>query len=144
MFLAGAVAITGMPPLGGFVGKALILSALQPAAGAAGGVYWIWAAVLLSSLLALLGLSRAGITLLWCGPPSDRRRAGAPASEGASLAAGAALLAMSPLLVLLAGPVSGYTRAAAAQALSGADYARAIEAMTSGARTLPAVPERIH
>lgn len=58
-----------MPPLGGFVGKAMLLGAMLPAAGTSGtpGAIqaWLFAAILGGSLFAMLALSRAGSTLFW-------------------------------------------------------------------------------
>lgn len=57
LFLAGAIAMVGLPPLSGFVGKVLILQAVpDPLA---------WAAVLLGSLLTLIGFAKIGSDLYW-------------------------------------------------------------------------------
>lgn len=57
LFFAGAVAMVGLPPLSGFVGKVLILQALpDPLA---------WAAVLLGSLLTMIGFARMGSDMYW-------------------------------------------------------------------------------
>jgi multicomponent K+:H+ antiporter subunit D len=69
LFFVTAVAIAGMPPLGGFIGKAMLLGAMLPAGGTAGApgtmVAWLWVAILAGSLFAMLALSRAGSTLFW-------------------------------------------------------------------------------
>lgn len=140
LFLLGAIAIAGLPPLSGFLGKTLILSAVRDAAMANGSPAWawVWAAVLVSSLLVVLGLSRAGVLLLW-------RSRGATATPGAAesapagdarrlgLAASIALLAASPLLILFAAPLTAFTLATATQVLDNRAYVDAIpglEAMT--------------
>lgn len=57
LFLAGAVAMVGLPPLSGFVAKVMILQALpDPLA---------WAAVLLGSLLSMIGFAKMGSDLYW-------------------------------------------------------------------------------
>lgn len=57
LFLAGAVAMVGLPPLSGFVGKLMVLQAVpDPLA---------WAAVLLGSLLTLIGFAKMGSDIYW-------------------------------------------------------------------------------
>lgn len=58
LFLIAALALAGMPPLSGFVGKLLILDAWQD------HMLQVWAAVLVTSFLMILGFARAG-SLLW-------------------------------------------------------------------------------
>ncbi|MTW21093.1 monovalent cation/H+ antiporter subunit D [Allochromatium palmeri] len=134
LFLLGATAIAGLPPLSGFLGKTLILIAVQNPAAIAPAVWpWIWAAVLGSSFVVLLGLSRAGVLLLW------RRRGAAsrqdsvanavecrPGLARPALVGTSALLAASPLLMLLAGPLTGFTLATARQTLDNGDYVAAV------------------
>ncbi len=61
MFFVAAIAMTGLPPLSGFIGKLLILDA----AGASPLVWWVWAAVLIGSLVAVVGFARAGSQIFW-------------------------------------------------------------------------------
>ncbi len=63
-FFVVAIAIVGLPPLSGFIGKLLMLRAL-----AQYEIFpWIWAAILIASLLALIAVSRSGSLLFWkCG-----------------------------------------------------------------------------
>ncbi|WP_293575993.1 monovalent cation/H+ antiporter subunit D [Phaeobacter sp.] len=61
MFFIGAIALAGMPPLSGFIGKLLILDAAR----SHDLVWWIWAAVLVGSLITIIGLARAGTLLFW-------------------------------------------------------------------------------
>jgi multicomponent K+:H+ antiporter subunit D len=60
-FLLAAVAVAGLPPLGGFLAKLAILDA------ALGGTMagWTFAAVLGASLFSILALARAGTTIFW-------------------------------------------------------------------------------
>lgn len=60
-FAAVAIAIIGMPPLSGFIGKIMLLQAAHSVAEIA----WVWPTLLISSLGALIALSRAGTTLFW-------------------------------------------------------------------------------
>jgi multicomponent K+:H+ antiporter subunit D len=67
-FLACALLIAGLPPLSGFVGKLLILSAALDRATPGSvpvAVWMLWIAVLGSSLIALIALSRMGMRLFW-------------------------------------------------------------------------------
>jgi multicomponent K+:H+ antiporter subunit D len=60
-FLFAAIAAVGLPPLSGFIGKALLLhSTLRPAEQV-----WVWPALLVSSLMTMIAFSRAGSTFFW-------------------------------------------------------------------------------
>jgi multicomponent K+:H+ antiporter subunit D len=61
LFFAAAIAMAGMPPLSGFLGKLLVLDAMR----APGLIGWAWTAILLGSLLTIVGFARAGSTLFW-------------------------------------------------------------------------------
>ncbi|GAA0572529.1 monovalent cation/H+ antiporter subunit D [Halomonas salifodinae] len=107
LFLVGAAAVAGLPPLSGAIGKALLMNAAsaeqQP---------WLWPLLLLAGLGSMVALSRAGSTFFW------RSHAGDPIEQPLAkrqLFGVAWLLAASPLLMLLAGPVSDYTQATAEQ-----------------------------
>jgi multicomponent K+:H+ antiporter subunit D len=121
LFFTGAIAIAGLPPLSGFLGKALILEAASPAQS----VVWVWAVVLASGLLGLLALSRAGIVIFWdtheeetaqnvrlCGP-----RALAPTFG---------IFAVVIVITIFAGPLADFTTAAAQQLLTPEAYIRAV------------------
>lgn len=61
LFFLAAIAMTGLPPLSGFLGKLLILDAAfnTPL------VVWTWAVILSSSLISVVGFARAGSTVYW-------------------------------------------------------------------------------
>ncbi|WP_375260739.1 monovalent cation/H+ antiporter subunit D [Palleronia sp.] len=61
MFFAAAIAMAGLPPLSGFLGKLLILDAAFDSPLMA----WVWAVVLAASLVAVVGFARAGSTVFW-------------------------------------------------------------------------------
>jgi multicomponent K+:H+ antiporter subunit D len=118
LFLSAAVAIAGLPPLSGFVGKLLILEATLTAP------YWgaIWAVVLGTSLLALIAFARAGSTLFWnvdATPPIAADRAPPRWSEALP---SLILLALLAALTLGAGPVTGYMAATSTQIFDSAGY----------------------
>ena len=102
-FLAGAVALIGLPPLSGFVGKALLLQA----AGTAEALFWIL--LLVAGLAALLAFTRAGSTLFWRGEPSTPRSSAVPMP----MAPVWMLLPLSLLLVLAGDPILTYLGATA-------------------------------
>ena len=104
LFFFGAVAMVGLPPLSGFLGKLLLLQASPSPA--------LWSVLLLGGFATLVTFSRAGSTLFW--------RVGTSSLDSAELdrgrlAACLLLLASSLLLVALAAPLLDYSRAAAAQ-----------------------------
>jgi multicomponent K+:H+ antiporter subunit D len=61
LFFAVAIAVVGLPPLSGFLGKLMILDATRDDPWMAG----IWATILITSLIALVGFGRAGSMLFW-------------------------------------------------------------------------------
>jgi multicomponent K+:H+ antiporter subunit D len=124
-FFAGALALVGLPPLSGFVGKMMLL---QSATGLA-PVGWIYATVLLTGLLGLIGCSRAGALVFWDTQEGTVDRA-PPAA--AALVPALALLGSSVLLTAAAGPVVRYSRAAAEQVMTPQAYIDAV----LGAQTL--------
>ncbi len=109
LFFLAAVAVAGMPPLAGFLGKLLLLQAVPlPEAT------WLWSVVLVGSLACVVGLSRAGSSLFW--------RTEGEAAEGTGLPLRRAvptvlLLVTTVALTVWAAPVTRYAEATAAQLL---------------------------
>jgi multicomponent K+:H+ antiporter subunit D len=126
LFLLGAIAIAGLPPLSGFVGKLLVL---QAAIGHA-HMFWLWLGLLAASLLAIVALSRAGSALFW----RTSGRSEFPL-EGRALLYAALPLAASPLLVVFAAPVREYASATAVQLLAPTGYINAVLGPALGAMT---------
>ncbi len=93
LFMVGAIAMAGLPPLSGFVGKLLVLDA----AFASPLAVWVWSVVLISSLISIVGFARAGSIVFW------KAHSVAPEEGAESLKAPAALsyVAVGGLLSLL-------------------------------------------
>ncbi len=122
-FFLAAIAMTGMPPLSGFIGKLLVLDATRTASGGS----WIWALILITSLFVIIGFARAGSLLFWRAE-QDAGEA-AVVSKGASLVgvvAALCLVAMTAALALFAGPVMNELNATASQTLDRAGSVRAV------------------
>ena len=121
-FFIVAVASAGVPPLGGFIGKVLLLQA----AGSTPMAVTVVAVVLLASGVTLVALARAGSTLFWAGSgalPSGPSAASTPRSQ--VLAVGGLLAALLGVAAA-AGPVSDFTGAAARQLADRDAYIRAV------------------
>ncbi len=121
-FLFAAVAVAGLPPLAGFMGKALLLQA----AGQTGWAVAAVACVLGSSLAVVVALARAGSTLFWepATAPSARKATRRPAASQ-SLAL-VTLLTVVALCAVGAGPVERYVQATAQQLWSRQPYIDAV------------------
>ncbi|MEI4263264.1 monovalent cation/H+ antiporter subunit D [Roseovarius sp. D0-M9] len=126
MFFVAAIAIVGLPPLSGFIGKLMVLDA----ALASPLVVWIWAVVLGTSLIGIIGFSRAGSTVFWkakaTSHPEDTQETEAPPppSPPSALAytSVGGLLALLITLTIFAGQAHDYTIAIAAQLFDAGDY----------------------
>ncbi|MDG6778770.1 monovalent cation/H+ antiporter subunit D [Thiomicrorhabdus sp. zzn3] len=123
-FLFAAIAMSGLPPLSGFFGKVLILSAAldHPAFS------WIIAVVLLSGLMMIMALARSGSLLFYNTLPENGQDAPAAADaskehdfKGAYLAV-ASLLSAALVLVALAHPLGQFTQSVAQQVFDAPTY----------------------
>ncbi|HSJ09030.1 MAG TPA: monovalent cation/H+ antiporter subunit D [Longimicrobiales bacterium] len=121
MFFIGAIAVVGLPPLSGFLGKALILNASLPSPA----MPWVWGIILFGGLLSLLALSRAGITMFWVEDPDDEMLAHT-ASPARAFMPAAGLLAAVVLVSVFAGPLAAFADATAEQLLKPAPYIEAV------------------
>jgi multicomponent K+:H+ antiporter subunit D len=122
LFLLAAMAVVGLPPLSGFVGKIVILEALRGTSSAA----LTWTVILGASLLLLVAYGRAGSTLFW--KPADiQANAPAPiARRAAPIAVAACLLASTAALSIFGGPVITALDATARDVLAPERYIRAV------------------
>lgn len=127
LFLVAGVAVTGLPPLSGFVGKVLILSSALEAPSAS----WVFGVVLVTGLLAIVGVGRAGSTLFW--KVSDEESVAGPVPSRA-FAPPIALLLVAIAMVVFAGPVFDYAAATARQLVDPRQY---IETVLESGADLP-------
>ena len=119
LFFVASIAMAGLPPLSGFIGKLLILDAayahrLMP---------WIWAIVLGSSLVSILGFARAGSVLFWKAQSLERAKIAGTNRPGAlAYAATGGLIALLAAHTIFAGQVHSYTTTMAAQLFAPQPY----------------------
>ena len=128
LFFAGAIAMAGLPPLSGFLGKLLVLDA----AFETDTMAWIWAIILGSSLISILGFARAGSVLFWKahGVPEpeeedeDKEQAEPTGTRPTPLAYAATggFIALLALHTVFAGQVHGYTTTMAQQLFAPDEY----------------------
>lgn len=127
LFFGGAIAMAGMPPLSGFLGKLLVLDAIRDHGGAA----LIWAAILITSLIAIVGFARAGSQLFWkphavAEPGTVPQVAASVQPVALPVAAILGLMALIVAMTVLAGPLTDYLQATAGQLYDPADYINAV------------------
>lgn len=132
LFFAGAIAMAGMPPLSGFLGKLLVLDAVRAPAQ----MPWAWTAILVGSLLTIVGFARAGSILFWKStsiphPIPDMHehvppKALPPAARAAEVAPAMLSLAALAALAVFAGPAASYLEATSAQVFDRAGYVSAV------------------
>ncbi len=130
MFMIAAIAVAGLPPLSGFLAKVALLQHVP-----AGLVGPVWAAILGSSLLVVIGLTRAGVRLFWRVPAAvegapelqpQRRGRMRPVETAATVVLLTGLVAMT----VAAGPLMRYTNAAGAQLRDPGAYVQQVRATT--------------
>ncbi|MDG1340522.1 MAG: monovalent cation/H+ antiporter subunit D [Paracoccaceae bacterium] len=106
LYFVAAIAMAGLPPLSGFVGKLLILNAGFETTTMA----WIWSVVLISSLISVVGFARAGSTIFWKAAsvphPEDHTPAEPPSIMAYSAVGGLIVLLIAH--TVLAGPMTNY------------------------------------
>ena len=120
MFFVGAIAMAGLPPLSGFLGKLLLLDAAYESPL----MVWIWVIVLGSSLISILGFARAGSVLFWKShsiPPEENAPV-LPAPTPLSYVAVGGLIALLVAHTVFAGQVHGYTSKIAGQLFAPEPY----------------------
>lgn len=157
LFFATAIAVVGLPPLSGFLGKLMILDATRDDPWMAG----IWATILITSLISLVGFGRAGSILFWKsheldsepGNDTDEGERPAPgpiptkletdepiqdvddsAAPWLAYLATGGLLAGSVAITIFAGPLTGYLQETADQLTQPALYFESVLQNQEGTR----------
>ncbi|WP_120504152.1 monovalent cation/H+ antiporter subunit D [Sulfitobacter mediterraneus] len=122
LFFVAAIAMTGLPPLSGFVGKLMILDAAFDTPLAV----WTWAIILSASLVSVVGFARAGSVLFWKASaetlPEHEGQLPSPRPSVLSYAAVGGLLSLLILHTVFAGPAYRYADATAKQLFDPAPY----------------------
>jgi multicomponent K+:H+ antiporter subunit D len=121
LFLLGAIAIVGLPPLSGFIGKLMILQASRGAEAAP----WIWSIVLGTTLVMVLGFSRAGSAVFWNIAP-DAPAEAIPRRRLLPLAVAGLLIAATAALAAFGGEAMLTFQRTAEQTLDTRAYVRAV------------------
>ncbi len=135
LFFVGAIAMAGMPPLSGFIGKLLVLDAARDAPD----MDIVWAVILIGSFVTIVGLARAGSLVFWKShdaqhnseqdPENKEEVVAQPAPEPqpalAFTAVFGAVLGLV-LLTLFAGPALQYASKTAEQLYNPDDYISAV------------------
>ena len=124
LFFVGAVGVAGLPPLAGFAAKLYILQSAFVHTAAS----WIFAVVLVSGLVVIVALSRAGSALFWRtgDTPAPKARSGLLPATATTL-----LLSGTAVLMLAGGSVIAFTQATAAQLADRSAYVGAVMANQS-------------
>jgi len=121
MFFVVAIAVLGMPPLSGFIGKLLILDATTELSGWP----WIWGLILSTSLLGLIGFASAGSVLFWKSDEVPGTAVGSPPIVLPMIAVGS-LVAVLIGLTGMAGTVVDYLDATTEQLFETRQYVEAV------------------
>jgi multicomponent K+:H+ antiporter subunit D len=129
LFFLFALEAAGLPPMGGFIGKALLL---QSSAGGSMMVP-IWAALLLSGLGMMVAVARAGSTVFWKAADANRMQAAAARPAAMERIAIGWLTVAMLAVVVNAGAVTDYAEATATQLRERGGYVEAV----LGARPVP-------
>lgn len=128
LYFIGAVAIAGLPPLSGFLGKFLIMRA-----SSANPV--VWTVILIGALAGLIALARGGSRLFFHNKlPQSVERAAAETSASMEIRSKEiipimGLISLIIILTVAAGPIVDFTHATASQLVEPGSY---IAAVTGG------------
>lgn len=141
-FAACVILLAGLPPLSGFIAKFVILTAMfNPDSSEQGNImsaalWWFVALLILSGLAALIAMSRSGIRTFWA-PPVETS---IPRVLFIEIVPVAALLCMTLILTIQAGPVMRFMEATATSLHAPQSY---IEDVMKAPRALALPPAEI-
>jgi multicomponent K+:H+ antiporter subunit D len=130
LFFAAAIGMTGMPPLSGFLGKLMVMDGVRDQSWMAVA----WTAILVGSLITIVGFARAGSVLFWkstsiSAPTLAEGAADTSQAERVTamqLVPTMAALGVLAVLSIFAGPIAGYMEATAAQLFDSSGYINAV------------------
>jgi multicomponent K+:H+ antiporter subunit D len=103
LFFGAAIAMAGMPPLSGFLGKLLVLDASRGP-----GMALIWTAILVTSLITILGFARAGSLVFWKAHALSSQPNPEAKPEALAFTMVFVLMAGLALLTIFAGPITDW------------------------------------
>jgi multicomponent K+:H+ antiporter subunit D len=123
LFFVIVIAVAGIPPLAGFVGKLLILDSLR----SLNGGMWVWALILITSLLSLVGFAASGSQIFWksLSLSGKWRTTKMPPVVLPATTIGL-MIASLVLLTLMSGPITAYLDATAEQLFNPQQYIEAV------------------
>lgn len=110
-FLIAGIAVIGMPPLSGFIGKIWLLKATLNA----GYAMVFWPVYLVASFAVLVSVAKAGSTIFWHQQDKVAVNTQKSTVHPAQLAALIILISSAPIMSIFAGPMSEYAIGAASQ-----------------------------
>jgi multicomponent K+:H+ antiporter subunit D len=121
-FFVAAIAMAGMPPLSGFLAKLLVLDALR-----GHDLVWvIWAAILIMSLVAVVGFARAGSLVFWKVDAPEDSDTPADAPAALPFVAIGGLVAGIVAMTIFAGPLTRVLADTSAQLFDRQAYINAV------------------
>jgi multicomponent Na+:H+ antiporter subunit D len=124
VFAAAALSLAGLPPFSGLWGKLMLVLGISEDSG-----WKVWiglAAVVVASVGALLSLLYAWRKVFWGRPMDPQDMDPTLAVSGSMTLPSAALMVLSLVMFLGAGPVSGWTRDAASGLTDTTAYVEAV------------------
>ncbi|MGV3483742.1 MAG: monovalent cation/H+ antiporter subunit D [Planctomycetaceae bacterium] len=123
LFFVVAIAVVGLPPLSGFIGKLLILDSVRSIDG--GG--WLWTLILSTSLLGVIGFAASGSQLFWKSKSLPGRLSPIRKVPLALPVVSIGMLVVGLVLfTFLAGPITSYLDATVAQLFDSQQYIDAV------------------
>jgi multicomponent K+:H+ antiporter subunit D len=123
LFFVVAIAVTGIPPLSGFIGKLLILKSVKDLSWAMP----LWALVLATSLLAVVGFATSGSQIFWkCLSLDGTLKPNRPSPIVLPATSIGIMIAILVMFTALSGPISSYFDATANQLFDSRQYIDAV------------------